>query len=88
MACDENAEFIIDGGMSVGALVSLIEQNYRFALDTDFSDRRCAGALLVRLGGKARAAARRAREDDGADREQPLGIARDVAALYRALADA
>jgi hypothetical protein len=85
MACDEDAEFPIDGQMTVGAVVALIEQNYRFAIETDFSD---AGAqarfwyvseekLEPRLGER--------NEEDGADREQPLGIARDVAALYRAM---
>lgn len=85
MACDENAEFFIDGRMTVGALATLIEQNYRFAIDTDFGDASQLARfwyvseekLEPRLGERA--------EEDGADREQPLGIARDVAALYRML---
>jgi hypothetical protein len=85
MACDENAEFLIDGRMTVGALVSLIEQNYGFALATDFDDPAAQARfwyvseekLEPRLGERS--------EDDGADREQPLGIARDVAALDQVL---
>lgn len=85
MACDEDAEFLIDGRMTLGALIALIEQNYRFAIDTDFSDARAQARfwyvseekLEPRLGERS--------EEEGADREQPLGIARDVAALYRAL---
>jgi hypothetical protein len=85
MACDEDAEFLIDGRMSVGTLVALIEQNYRFAIDTDFSDPRQQARfwyvseekLEPRLGERS--------EEEGVDREQPLGIARDVAALYRLL---
>jgi hypothetical protein len=81
-------EFLIDGRMSVDALLALIEQNYRFALDTDFSDPRAQARfwyvseekLEPRLGERS--------EEDGAEREQPLGIARDVAALYRVLQDA
>jgi hypothetical protein len=88
MACDEDAEFLIDGRMTIGAVASLIEENYRFAIDTDFSDARAQARfwyvseekLEPRLGERS--------EEDGADREQPLGIARDVAALYRALRDA
>jgi hypothetical protein len=85
MACDEDAEFTIDGRMSVAALAALIEQNYRFAIDTDFDEAAQQARfwyvseekLEPRLGERA--------EEDGADREQPLGIARDVAALYRVL---
>jgi hypothetical protein len=85
MACDEDAEFLIDGRMSVGAHLALIEQNYRFAIDTDFDDPRAQARfwyvseekLEPRLGERS--------EDDGAEREQPLSIARDVATLYRAL---
>jgi len=85
MACDEDAEFTIDGRMSVSALITLIEQNYRFAIDTDFGETAQQARfwyvseekLEPRLGERA--------EEDGADREQPLGIARDVAALYRVL---
>ena len=85
MACDEDAEFLIDGSMTVGVLVSLIDQNYRFAVNTDFSAADAQARfwyvseekLEPRLGERS--------EDDGADREQPLGIARDVAALYGVL---
>ncbi len=72
-------------GMTVGALAALIERNYRFALATDFNDPAAQARfwyvseekLEPRLGERA--------EEDGADREQPLSIARDVAALYRML---
>jgi hypothetical protein len=85
MACDEDAEFPVDGRVTIGAVLELIEQNYRFALATDFSDPAAQARfwyvseekLEPRLGERS--------EEDGADREQPLGIARDVAALYRAL---
>jgi hypothetical protein len=85
MACDEDAECLIDGRMTVGAALASIEQNYRFAIDTDFADPQTQARfwyvseekLEPRLGERS--------EEDGAEREQPLGIARDVAALYRAL---
>lgn len=85
MACDEDADFPIDGRMTVGVLAALIERNYSFALATDFNDPAAQARfwyvseekLEPRLGERS--------QDDGADREQPLGIARDVAALYRVL---
>ncbi|MFZ5690991.1 MAG: hypothetical protein ACOY5F_07020 [Pseudomonadota bacterium] len=88
MACDEDAEFLIDGRMTVGTVRALIEQNYRFAIETDFGDPRAQARfwyvseekLEPRLGERGR--------EDGADREQPLSIARDVSALYRSLEDA
>jgi hypothetical protein len=85
MACDEDAEFLIDGRMSIGALVTLIEQNYRFALDTDFNDARAQARFWYVSEEKLEPRLGERREEDGADREQPLSIARDVAALYRAL---
>ncbi len=85
MACDEDAEFLIDGRMSVGALAALIEQNYRFALNVDFSHARAQARfwyvseekLEPRLGERG--------EEEGSELEQPLGIARDVAELHSAL---
>lgn len=85
MACDEDAEFFIDGGMTIGAVLALIEQNYRFAIDTDFNDPKAQARfwyvseekLEPRLGERS--------EEDGAELEQPLSIARDVAALYGVL---
>ena len=53
----------------------------RWALATDFSQPAAQRALLVRVGGEARAAARRARHEPGAELEQPLAVARDVASL-------
>ncbi len=86
MAVDEDAEFPIDGAMPVGRLRSLIEAQYGFALALDFSRPEAqarfwyvsAEKLEPRLGERA--------EEPEADLEQPLGVARDVAALHRALA--
>jgi hypothetical protein len=82
MACDEDAEFFIDGAMTVATVIALIENNYRFAIDIDFDDPRTQARfwyvseekLEPRLGERS--------EDEGAEREQPLSIARDVASLY------
>ncbi|MET0277227.1 MAG: hypothetical protein ABW198_02745 [Pseudorhodoplanes sp.] len=85
MACDEDSEFCIDGSMSVANVIALIEQNYRFAVTTDFDQASQQARfwyvseekLEPRLGERG--------EEPGAELEQPLGIARDVARLYRQL---
>ncbi|NWG23214.1 MAG: hypothetical protein HXY30_02160 [Pseudorhodoplanes sp.] len=85
MACDEDAEFTIDGAMTLAQLQHAIETRYAFALATDFSLTAAQARfwyvseekLEPRLGERA--------QEDGAEREQPLTVARDVAALGRAL---
>lgn len=85
MACDEDAEFVIDGGMSVDALADLIARNYRFALDTDFAAADAQARFWYVSEEKLEPRLGERREEEGADLEQPLGIARDVAALYGVL---
>jgi hypothetical protein len=83
MAVDEAAEFDLDGTMPLARLCRLIESQYRFALDADYTDAAAqarfwyvsAEKLEPRLGERF--------EEEGAGLEQPLGIARDVQALYR-----
>jgi hypothetical protein len=85
LACDEDAEFTIDGGMTLAQLRHVIETHYSFALATDFSNADAQARfwyvseekLEPRLGERA--------QEEGAEREQPLTMARDVAALHRAL---
>jgi hypothetical protein len=85
MSVDEAVEFPIDGAMSIARCRQLIEEIYAFALRQDYA---AIGAqarfwyvseekLEPRLGERF--------EEPGAELEQPLGIARDVAALYNAL---
>jgi hypothetical protein len=87
LACDEDAEFTIDGGMTLAQLRHVIETHYSFALATDFSNADAQARfwyvseekLEPRLGERA--------QEEGAEREQPLTMARDVAALHRALGE-
>jgi hypothetical protein len=83
MGGEEVTDFRIDGAATVGSLRDDIERFYGLALDTDF-ERPDAQArfwyvseekLEPRLGETAR--------ENGAEREQPLAIARDVARLHR-----
>lgn len=87
MATDEAACFRLDGTMSVAALRALITRDYDWAIAIDHSPAdRCARFWYVseeklepRLGQR--------HEEPGAEREEPLGISRAVAALHSALAD-
>lgn len=86
MACDEDAEFAIDGRMTLSALRDALEAHYNFALTTDFAKPAAQARfwyvseekLEPRLGERG--------EEPGGEREQPLTVARDAAALYRAAA--
>lgn len=88
MAIDEAAEFRIDGSMRVADLAAILEETYAWTRDFDFQQPAASARfwyvseekLEPRLGQRAR--------EPGADLEQPLAIARDVAALRVALAGA
>ena len=85
MAADEDAPFRIDGAMSCGELTALIARDYAWTRRYDFSDEQAnarfwyvsAEKLEPRLGERF--------SEPGAECEQPLAVARDIAALSRAL---
>lgn len=76
MSADETAVFRIDGAMTVGAMRDLLERHYDWALSIDFSEPSSIARfwyvseekLEPRLGNRI--------GELGAEREQPLGIAR------------
>jgi hypothetical protein len=86
MACDEEATFTIDGSMRVLDLRALIEQHYGFALATDFEQRHAQARFWYVSEEKLEPRLGERFEEAGAEREQPLGVAREVAGLHRALA--
>ncbi len=83
MTIDEASYQGIDGSMTVECARILVEKNYLWALETDFSaDEETARFWYVseeklepRLGERYR--------EPGADREQPLAFGRDIAALHQ-----
>lgn len=87
MFIDETAHFKLDASGSTGLLKSQIEQSYDWALKIDYALPKeharfwyvSEAKLEPRLGERA--------EEQGAELEQPLAIARDVAALYASLQD-
>jgi hypothetical protein len=88
MAADEAALFRIDATQTVAATIGAIEDVFGWALAIDFDDPAAQARfwyvseekLEPRLGERA--------SEPGGELEQPLGIARDVAALHAALKDA
>ncbi len=87
MAADEAAEFCIAGHQRCGDLRADIGRDYAWALSIDFTKANHTAMfwyvseekLEPRLGLRA--------TEPGADLEQPLAVARDIAALHAALAD-
>lgn len=85
MGGDETPDFVIDGSATLTDLRTGIEATYGFALAEDFTVPRAQARfwyvseekLEPRLGERA--------VEEGAERELPLTVARDVAALHRLL---
>ncbi len=86
MTADEVSGQRIDGAMGVAALREVMQQHYGWALEIDFADPKNAARfwyvseekLEPRLGNRF--------DEDGAELEQPLCIARLASELWRALA--
>jgi hypothetical protein len=85
MSADEDMHLVVDGRMRCDTLAELIERHYDWALAIDYGEpEACARFWYVseeklepRLGERHR--------EPGAELEQPLAVARDVAALRMAL---
>lgn len=85
MAIDEERSFHIDGTLSCGEVRNLVQQFYGWALEIDFNRTESNARfwyvseekLEPRLGERA--------EESGAELEQPLAVARDVARFHSAL---
>jgi hypothetical protein len=85
MAIDETREHPVDGLMTCGTLARIIDRHYAWVRELDFSTASASARfwyaseekLEPRLGERA--------SEPGAEREQPLAIARDVVLLRRAL---
>ncbi len=85
MEIDEGASFRIDGRLRCGELRRLIEARYGYALALDFSRTEALARFWYVSEEKLEPRLGERFEEEGAAREQPLAVARDVAALARAL---
>ena len=87
MSADEQTTFRINGAQTIGDLTSILQNHYAWALEIDFDCKDTTTRfwyvseekLEPRLGDRF--------TEDGAELEQPLGIARLAKDLYAALAD-
>src|SRR5690606_28128043 len=85
MAADEERDFPIDGDMRLGTLRDLVRKHYAFAFGIDFSRPATQARFWYVSEEKLEPRLGERYEEPGADREQPLTIARDVIALNDAL---
>jgi len=84
MAIDEVMEFPLDGSMTVARLRELIEQHYGFALRQNYEAREAQARFWYVSEEKLEPRLGERFEEPGGALEQPLGIARDIAALHAA----
>ncbi len=87
MSADETAAFSIDASECNGALRARIAAYYGWALSTDFTPPSSRARFWYVSEEKLEPRLGERHEETGAERELPLGIARDVKALDRVLAD-
>jgi hypothetical protein len=85
MGVDEALSFRIDGRVSCGKLLALIHARYGFALALDFSTEAALARFWYVSEEKLEPRLGERFEEPGAEREQPLAVARDVSALAHAL---
>jgi hypothetical protein len=86
MVSEESGYFTIDGSMSTAALRTQIERDYAWALGTDYADPASQARFWYTSVEKLEPRLGERFEEDGAELEQPLAVARDVARLWGALA--
>jgi hypothetical protein len=85
MAVDEDREFPIDGAMPLEALRHLIVTYYGFALSLDYAKREEQARFWYVSEEKLEPRLGERYEEPGGNLEQPLAVARDVAALHTRL---
>jgi hypothetical protein len=82
---DEAAAFAIDGSQQIGALKALLVENYDWALEVDYADRKASSRFWYVSEDKLEPRLGERLDEPGSDRELPLDIGRQAAGLYGAL---
>jgi hypothetical protein len=85
MSADEAAAFRLDGAMTVGELRAFLDDRYNWAMALDYSDPREVARFWYVSGEKLEPRLGDRFREEGAEREQPLGIARLAKELRVAL---
>ncbi|MFI4996652.1 MAG: hypothetical protein ACHQAQ_12830 [Hyphomicrobiales bacterium] len=86
MAVDEAISFCIDGSGTCGELRRLVEEHCAWAFELDFADREANARFWYVSEEKLEPRLGERFDEPGMEREQPLAVARDIAALEAALA--
>lgn len=85
MSANESSAFRIDGSMTVSDLRNLLETSYDWALAIDFAEPSNTARFWYVSEEKLEPRLGEREQDDGAEREQPLCIARLAAELHKDL---
>ena len=88
MSADESQGYGLDGRMSCAAMRKLIDEVYGWALAMDFSRKGSQARFWYVSADKLEPRLGERDEEDGAELEQPLAVARDVQGFARALSGA
>jgi hypothetical protein len=83
---DETSSFAIDGSMSVARLREVLARDYAWVEQFDFADPAQVARFWYVSEEKLEPRLGNRHHEPGQDREQPLGVARDVSTLAAALA--
>ncbi len=78
MSVDEEKHFKINGQMKVAELIQILHKNYRYAFDIDFKDPQANARFWYASEEKLEPRLGERFEEQGAEREHPLAIARDI----------
>lgn len=84
---DETTGFVLDGSLTVARLRDLLSRDYAWVQRFDFTDPARAARFWYVSEEKLEPRLGNRHHEPGQEREQPLGIARDVSALAAALAE-
>ncbi|MEZ5829789.1 MAG: hypothetical protein R3D05_01250 [Dongiaceae bacterium] len=87
MDADEDSSFAIDGAMTVDALRRIGQEYYGWALDWDYASRQNSARFWYVSEDKLEPRLGERYAEEGAAREQPLDVGRQVAALMSVLKD-
>lgn len=82
MAANEGDSFVIDGAMPAGKLSEIIEDVYKWAIDTDWQETHAHARVWYVSEEKLEPRLGEHTEEDVANYEQPLSPGRDAARLY------
>jgi hypothetical protein len=87
LSADETAASTINGSQQIGTLKALLKENYDWALGVDYADRQASSRFWYVSEDKLEPRLGERFDEPGSDRELPLDIGRQAAALHKVLED-